>query len=161
MDQLRAPWRIEYIKMPKNKGCILCDKPKEADDAANLILYRGKLNFIIMNRYPYNAGHLMVAPYRHIATPEDFTEEELLEHYQIVRRAISVLRKVFHPDGFNTGMNLGKVAGAGIDTHIHTHLVPRWLGDTNFMPVLTGTKVISSALEESYQELKAGFTIKK
>ncbi|MBA7558971.1 AP-4-A phosphorylase [subsurface metagenome] len=157
MEQIWAPWRIKYIQMEKPQGCILCDKPKENDDALNYILYRGKKNFIIMNCYPYNGGHLMVAPYRHIASLEELTDEELHEHFETVRRSIRVLKKVFKPDGFNTGMNIGRVAGAGIGGHIHTHIVPRWQGDTNFMPILGDTKVINEALTETYEKLKGKF----
>jgi ATP adenylyltransferase len=157
MDYLWAPWRIEYIEMGKPAGCILCDKPDQSDDAGNLILCRGEQNFIIMNRYPYNAGHLMVAPYRHLATPEDFTDDELSEHYGLVRKCLGVLREVFHPAGFNLGMNLGRAAGAGIEGHAHTHIVPRWSGDTNFMPVLSGVKVVSEAITETYRRLEGQF----
>jgi len=157
MEQIWAPWRIKYIQMEKPQSCILCDKPKENDDALNYILYRGKKNFIIMNCYPYNGGHLMVAPYRHIASLEELTDEELHEHFETVRRSIKVLKKVFKPDGFNTGMNIGGVAGAGIGGHIHTHIVPRWQGDTNFMPILGNTKVINEALTETYEKLKGKF----
>ena len=158
MEHLWAPWRVEYIRMEKPDECILCRNPLESDDESNLIVHRGRNNFVIMNKYPYNPGHLMVAPYRHIATPEDFSDEELNEHYQIVRRCLQVLRGLFNPAGFNLGMNLGKVSGAGIDQHIHTHVVPRWQGDTNFMPVIAGTKVISEALADTYEKLKREFS---
>ncbi len=157
MEQIWAPWRIEYIQTEKPEGCILCEKPRESDDARNYILYRGDKNFIILNSYPYNPGHLMVAPYRHVATPENLTEEERREHFEIVSRSIKVLRQVFNPGGFNIGMNLGKVAGAGIDDHFHTHVVPRWLGDTNFMPVLADTRVLPEALADTYQKLVGKF----
>ena len=157
MEQIWAPWRIEYIQTEKPEGCILCEKPEQTDDAQNYILYRGDKNFIILNSYPYNPGHLMVAPYRHVATPEDLTEEERHEHFEIVSRGIKALRQVFNPGGFNVGMNLGKVAGAGIDDHFHTHVVPRWLGDTNFMPVLADTRVLPEALADTYQKLVGKF----
>ena len=157
MKQLWAPWRIQYIQMEKAEGCILCDKPKENKDVANYILYRGDKNFVIMNSYPYNAGHLMIAPYRHLSSLEELTDAELHEHYEIVRQCIGILREVFSPDAFNIGMNMGRVAGAGIDDHIHSHVVPRWNGDTNFMPVLDDIKVINEALAETYQKLKAKF----
>ena len=157
MKQLWAPWRIEYIKMEKPAECILCNKPKQKDDAANYILYRGDKNFIIMNRYPYNSGHLMIAPYRHIANLEELTDEERHEHFEIVSRSVKILRQLFNPAGFNLGINMGKVAGAGIDDHIHTHIVPRWLGDTNFMPVIADTKVINEALAETYKKLQGKF----
>jgi ATP adenylyltransferase len=143
--------------MEKPKGCILCDKPKENNDAQNYILYRGDKNFIMMNLYPYNAGHLMIAPYRHIANLEELNNEELREYWQIVTRSLKVLRKVFNPGGFNIGINMGKAAGAGIEEHVHTHIVPRWHGDTNFMPVIGDVKVISQALAETYQKLKEQF----
>ena len=110
-----------------------------------------------MNTYPYNTAHLMVAPYRHVANLDELTDSERGEHFEIVSRCVRVLRRVFSPDGFNIGMNLGRVAGAGIDKHIHTHIVPRWAGDTNFMPVIADTKVVNEALEETYQKLKGEF----
>lgn len=157
MKYLWAPWRIEYIKKADEPGCILCHKPAEKDDAASYILYRGRWNFIIMNSYPYNAGHIMIAPYRHVANLDELSDEEGNEHFQLVRRSITVLRRVFKADGFNVGMNLGRIAGAGIDKHIHTHVVPRWAGDTNFMPVVGDTRVINEALEETYHKLVGEF----
>ena len=158
MERMWAPWRIEYIQMEKPDGCILCDKPKENNDAQNYILYRGQKNYVILNAYPYNPGHLMIAPYRHTAIFEELTDEELKEHFEIVRRCTSILREVFKPDGFNLGINLGKVAGAGIDDHFHTHIVPRWQGDTNFTPVIADVKVIPEALADTYQKLKDKFS---
>ena len=157
MKQIWAPWRIEYIQMEKPEGCILCDKPKEKYDVANYILYRGEKNFIIMNSYPYNPGHLMIAPYRHVANLEELTDEERCEHFEMVSRSVKILREVFNPAGFNIGMNLGKIAGAGIDDHIHTHIVPRWQGDTNFMPVIADLRVVPEALAETYEKLKRRF----
>ncbi len=157
MEQIWAPWRIEYIEMEKPEGCILCDKPKENNDALNYILYRGDKNFIIMNSYPYNPGHLMIAPYRHIANLEELSDEELHEHYQIVSKSLKVLRQVFNPGGFNIGINMGREAGVGIEEHLHTHIVPRWHGDTNFMPVISDVKVLPQALAETYEKLKDKF----
>ena len=157
MKQIWAPWRIEYIQMEKEKGCILCQKPKQNKDAPNYILYRGDKNFVIMNKYPYNPGHLMVATYRHIANLEDLTTEELHEHFEIVSRSVRLLREVFKPQGFNIGINAGAVAGAGIADHFHTHIVPRWTGDTNFMAVVAETRVVSAALADTYQKLKDRF----
>jgi ATP adenylyltransferase len=157
MEHLWAPWRIEYIKKADKVGCIFCQKPAEEGDASNYILYRGQKNFIIMNSYPYNPGHLMIAPYRHIANLDELTKEELGEHHELVRRSVTVLTQVFKPDGFNIGMNLGRVAGAGIDKHIHSHIVPRWAGDTNFMPLIADTNVINEALEETYKKLAGKF----
>jgi len=157
MEQIWAPWRIEYIQMEKPEGCILCDKPKQNNDALNYILFRGEKNFVMLNAYPYNPGHLMIAPYRHTASLEELTDEELKEHFEIARHSITILRQVFNPGGFNLGINLGGVAGAGIDDHFHTHVVPRWQGDTNFMPVIADVKVLPEALSETYQKLKDKF----
>jgi len=143
--------------MEKAGGCILCDKPRQNSDAQNYILYRGDKNFIIMNTYPYNPGHLMIAPYRHLANLEELTDEELHEHFEIVSRSIKIIRQVFNPGGFNIGINMGKLAGAGIDDHFHTHIVPRWQGDTNFMPVISDVRVLPEALAETYEKLKDKF----
>ena len=154
MKIMWAPWRIEYIRSPKHDGCIFCDFPKENRDKERLILYRGKHCFIIMNNYPYNPGHVMIAPYRHVGRWEDLTDYELLEMMQLSQLMIKALKKTMNPQGFNMGVNLGRVAGAGIDDHVHLHIVPRWNGDTNFMPVIADTKVIPESLEEAYDELK-------
>ncbi|NJE42353.1 HIT domain-containing protein [Thermococcus sp. GR6] len=154
MKVLWAPWRIEYIRSPKYDGCIFCDFPKENRDRERLILYRGKHSFIIMNNYPYNPGHVMIAPYRHVGKWEELTDEELLEIMKLSQIMIKALKKAMDPHGFNMGVNIGHVAGAGIDDHVHLHIVPRWNGDTNFMPVIADTKVIPESLEEAYDELK-------
>ena len=143
--------------MKKPEGCILCEAPRQDNDVVNHILYRGDKNFVIMNSYPYNPGHLMVVPYRHIASLEELTDEELHEHFDIVSRSITVLRQVFSPGGFNLGINIGKAAGAGIEDHVHTHIVPRWQGDTNWMPVISDVRVLPEALTETYQKLKGKF----
>ena len=157
MKYIWAPWRITYIRSEKPQGCILCDKPKQDKDAENYILYRGKLNFVMLNAYPYNPGHLLIAPYRHAAGLTELTEKERNEHYQLVSRSIEVLKKTFNPAGYNIGSNLGKVAGAGIDDHFHSHIVPRWQGDNNFVPVLADVRVIPQALGDTYKDLAAGF----
>ena len=157
MKHIWAPWRIEYIRAEKPAGCILCDKPKEKKDKQNYILYRGKNNFIMLNSYPYNPGHLLIAPYRHTGNMEELADEERNEHYRLVSRSIIVLKEVFKPAGFNMGANLGKVAGAGIDDHFHSHIVPRWQGDTNFIPVLGDVRVIPQALDDTYKLLKGKF----
>ena len=158
MDQLWAPWRVEYIQMESPSGCILCKKPRQNNDTANYILYRGAKNFIILNRYPYNPGHLMIVPYQHTANLEELTEEQLHEHFDIVSRSIMVLKQVLNPGGFNLGMNIGMVAGAGIADHIHTHIVPRWQGDTSFMTVISDMRVLPEALDETYKKLKDKFS---
>jgi ATP adenylyltransferase len=157
MEQIWAPWRIEYIQREKSEGCILCEKPKQSRDAVNYILYRGDKNFIIMNAYPYNPGHLMVAPYRHVANLDELTDEERHEHFDMISRSIKIIRQAFNPGGFNIGINMGKVAGAGIEEHVHTHVVPRWQGDTNFMPVVAEVRVVPEALAETYEKLKGKF----
>ncbi|WP_461862810.1 HIT family protein [Thermococcus sp.] len=154
MKILWAPWRIEYIRSPKHDGCIFCDFPKENRDRERLILYRGEHAFVIMNNYPYNPGHVMIAPYRHVGRWEDLNDSELLEIMKLSQLVIKALKRAMNPDGFNLGVNLGRVAGAGIDDHVHLHVVPRWNGDTNFMPVVDDTKVIPESLEEAYDELK-------
>ena len=157
MEQIWAPWRMEYIQQEKTEGCILCEKPGQDSDEANYILYRGDGNYIIVNAYPYTPGHLMVAPYRHRAGLEGLTAAERHEHFDIVSRSVLVLRQLFGPDGFNLGINIGKVAGAGIADHVHTHIVPRWGGDTNFMTIISDVRVIPEALAETYQKLKGKF----
>jgi ATP adenylyltransferase len=157
METRWAPWRVGYIlgedssaeATPPAKpetGCIFCDKPGADDDAGHLIVARARFCFVLLNLYPYNNGHLMVAPYRHVARLEDLPDEEIAEVMQVTKRIEPVLREKLNPDGFNIGMNVGRVAGAGIDAHLHLHIVPRWGGDTNFMPVLADTKVIPQSL---------------
>lgn len=157
MKHIWAPWRIQYIEMPKPEGCILCDKPKQDTDALNYILYRGEQSFVMLNGYPYNPGHLMVAPYRHVANIEEMTKEERDEHFEIVSRGVRALRQVLGSGGFNIGMNIGRAAGAGIEGHFHTHIVPRWEGDTNFMTTLSDVKVMPEALADSYNKLRGKF----
>ena len=160
MKELWSPWRMEYILREKPKGCIFCTACAEQRDQENLILHRGKHNFVMMNRYPYNNGHLMVVPYRHVSMLTDLTIEEQVNMMSLVNSSVEVLQEVMRPDGFNIGMNLGAPAGAGIKDHIHMHIVPRWVGDTNFMPVFADTRVIVEALEQSYSKLKPVFDCK-
>lgn len=157
MENIWAPWRIDYIEMDKPESCFFCDKSKVSNDTNNYILFRGKYNFIILNSYPYNPGHLLISPFRHISTFHDFLDSERNEHFKIISRGIDCLTKVYNPGGYNIGLNLSRLAGAGVVDHIHTHVVPRWSGDTNFMPILTDTKVIPQALSDTYQRLKAYF----
>lgn len=157
MDTLWAPWRIEYILQPKDDGCIFCEKPKQHNDLANLIPYRGQTCYVIMNYYPYNNGHIMVVPYRHTCDLTSLSHEENLEMMSLVSKSIQVISKALNPHGFNIGMNLGSVAGAGVKDHLHFHVVPRWNGDINFMPVVGHTKVISEALEVTCKKLKQYF----
>ena len=155
MKRLWAPWRITYIReIEKIEGCIFCTKPAENQDDKTYILYRGDYTFILLNIFPYNTGHLMVAPYRHIANLEDLTPEEQQELLHLTTISVQALKRAFQPEGFNLGINLGRAAGAGFDQHLHMHIVPRWTGDTNFMPVIGDTKVIPEGLEETYKRLK-------
>lgn len=154
MEDLWAPWRIDYILSKKPEGCIFCNKPAENRDEENLILYRGKQHFIILNAYPYNNGHLMVVPFRHTSNLSGWAETEQQEMMQLASLAVELLKVAMHPDGFNLGINMGIVGGAGIADHIHLHIVPRWNGDTNFMPVLSDTRVISEHLRATYINLK-------
>lgn len=154
MKKIWAPWRIEYIRSEKGEGCIFCQKPKERRDVQNCILFRGKKNFVMLNLYPYNPGHMMVAPYRHLATFEELSDEELFEHFDLMRKCARALKGAYKPDGFNIGINLGRVAGAGVEGHVHTHIVPRWNGDTNFTTVVSDIRVIPQALASTYTDLK-------
>jgi ATP adenylyltransferase len=148
---------MEFIGMKKSGSCFLCENPAQDNDVENYILLRGAKNFVILNRYPYSPGHLMVAPYRHIDSPEDLTAEERNEHSEIVNQCLKALREEYAAEGFNIGVNLGKAAGAGVAGHVHTHVVPRWMGDTNFMQVLADVKVMPEALAETYKRLKSKF----
>jgi ATP adenylyltransferase len=154
---LWAPWRIDYIRGSKEGDCFLCRIFGEKSDRENLLLHRGKTCAVLMNRFPYNSGHLMIAPYRHIAGLDELTSEENLEMAALTARALDVLRQVMSPQGFNIGYNLGEAAGAGLKDHLHQHIVPRWVGDTNFMPVLDGPRVIPEALEATYDLLVSKF----
>jgi len=153
MRRIWAPWRIEYIRSEKPQECIFCQKLRENRDAENYVLFRGKDNFVMLNLYPYNPGHLMVAPYRHLSDLQDLTEEEMLEHFDLVRKSTRALRDEYKPQGFNIGLNLGRVAGAGIEDHVHTHVIPRWNGDTNFVTVVSDIRVVPHALDATYAEL--------
>lgn len=159
MDYLWAPWRIEYIRRDKSKKetCIFCQKASEDDDKKNLIVYRGKTAFVLLNLYPYNNGHLMIAPYRHTHDFINLSDEESAEIDKLTKLSLKVLEMCLKPQGFNLGMNLGNVSGAGIADHIHRHIVPRWLGDTNFMPVTGNTKVMLHGLQETWLELHKAF----
>ncbi len=158
--QLWAPWRMRYIKAgdkSEGEGCIFCFKPQADKDKENLILYRSSHNFVIMNLYPYNNGHLMVVPYQHAADLQPLPEETLLDFMQTTQKCLTVLHQTMKPDGYNMGINLGRVAGAGIDDHVHMHIVPRWNGDTNFMPVIADIKVMPEYISETYNLLKNEF----
>jgi len=150
---LWAPWRMEYILRKKTKECIFCLDKDEAQDKTKLILSRSSLSFVIMNRYPYNNGHLMVAPFKHFPAIEDLDGDTVLDMFMMLKKSMSILRTCLRPEGFNVGINLGRVGGAGIEDHLHIHIVPRWHGDTNFMPVLGDVRVMPEHLEETYNKL--------
>ncbi len=157
MQALWAPWRMELIESGKPKGCIFCLFPAEDRDRENLILGRSEHSFVMLNKFPYNNGHLMVIPRRHLSALTELREEEFLDLHRLLQRSIELLGEAYHPEGMNVGMNLGKVAGAGIADHLHYHAVPRWGGDTNFMPVLSATKVMIEHLQASYDRMRPMF----
>lgn len=153
--RLWAPWRLEYVQRVRKGGCFLCDIIKDKNnERQNLVVSRGKTAFLLINRYPYNNGHLLVAPYRHIELMGDLTDTELLELMKQASRGCDLLKNVIKAEGFNVGLNLGTVAGAGLKEHLHLHIVPRWAGDTNFMPVLTDVKVIPQHLDDLWHKLR-------
>ena len=156
MERLWATWRAPYIRTVAQEGggCIFCRLPADRNDEGNLILYRGRSAFIILNRFPYNPGHVMAAPYRHVPSLGGLTKEEVLEIWRLTKLSLRAIGEAMKPDGFNVGVNIGRTAGAGVEGHVHVHIVPRWDGDTNFMPVLGGTKVISESMEKVYRELR-------
>ena len=154
MDTLWAPWRIKYINgTHKTKGCLFCNASKESADKKNLIIFRSKDSFCILNKFPYNNGHLMLCPYRHIKDINQLRNEEILDLFHTLAKMQKLLKETLCPDGFNVGINLGRLSGAGIPGHLHLHLVPRWKEDTNFMAVACNTKVISQSLLKLYDEL--------
>ncbi|MFA6032808.1 MAG: HIT domain-containing protein [Myxococcota bacterium] len=159
MERLFAPWRMEYIRSGGSgpEGCIFCDKPMEAGRRDNLLLYADDLTLVMLNRFPYSNGHLLVVPRTHTASLAALGPAEFEALFRAVSRCVEILKAAFRPDGFNVGINLGRVAGAGIDQHLHVHVVPRWNGDTNFMPVLGETKVISEHLLATYDDLLPRF----
>ncbi len=158
MNYLWSPWRMAYIQTPKNQqSCIFCKALEENQDAENLILFRGKSVFVILNRYPYTSGHILVVPYAHQPSLEKLDPVGRAEIMEVASQWIQVIQEVYHPQGFNLGINIGEAAGAGIADHVHLHVVPRWQGDTNFMSTLGITRVLPESLEDTYQRLKAGW----
>lgn len=154
MDKLWAPWRISYISTAKEqKGCLFCRTSKSSFDRKNLIILRSRHVFVMLNKFPYNSGHLMVSPYRHIKDLKSFTNEEILDMFSTLSKMQDILKETLNPDAFNVGINIGRGAGAGIPGHLHIHIVPRWREDTNFMPVVFNTKIISQSLNALYAKL--------
>ncbi len=152
-----APWRADYILGPEEKGCIFCNALRSKKDKNKLVLYRGRTAFVIMNKFPYNSGHVMVVPHRHIGTLLKLKQNESLEFMELIQLTVKVIKATLNPDSFNIGMNMGRGAGAGIPYHMHMHIVPRWSEDTNFMPVIGKTRVVSFGLDLIYGILKKGF----
>ena len=161
MEKLFSPWRSQYISSfaneEKKDTCVLCDAYNGSDDEASLVVYRGREAFVLMNKFPYNSGHLMVLPARHTSDFQSLTKSEMAETTELLRLSERALRELFHPQGFNIGMNIGRSAGAGIDAHLHWHIVPRWNGDTNFMPILADVKVVSEDMTAQWKRLRDMF----
>ncbi len=159
MDKLWAPWRMEYIRAKKDKGdgCVFCIKSDEDNDRDNLVLHRGESAFVLMNLYPYNNGHIMVCPYEHVESTETLSKDCMAEIMGLADASMEIFRKTMNAQGFNFGANIGIAGGAGIADHIHFHIVPRWVGDTNFMPVVGQTKVMVDGLLDTYDKLKTEF----
>ena len=153
-QRLWAPWRLDYIQGPKPDECIFCTGPRAGDDRESYIVRRGEHCFAILNAYPYNNGHLMVAPFRHVPSIEELDPPALLELMTMAQRALAALREAYSPEGFNLGINQGKIAGAGVEHHVHLHVVPRWGADTNFMPVVGDTRVLPQSLADSYEDVR-------
>lgn len=157
MERLWAPWRMEYITDDKFHGCIFCSGPEQATDRERLILWRSPLSLVMMNRYPYSNGHLMVSPNRHTADLNTLSAEEMLDLFETLRLCRNILQENLSPQGFNIGLNLGRAAGAGIEEHLHFHIVPRWGGDANFMTVVAEVRVIPEHLLATYDKLLPAF----
>ncbi|MFZ0217633.1 MAG: HIT domain-containing protein [Candidatus Dormiibacterota bacterium] len=159
MEHLHAPWRMAYIGGPEPPGCLFCRvrEAPAAEDETNLLLLREPEALVMLNKFPYNAGHLLVAPRAHVGTLTDLDDEQTLALMQLVRRSLHVLQEAMSPGGFNVGVNIGRPAGAGIPDHVHFHVVPRWDGDANFMPVIGEVKVVNEHLQQTWANLRAGF----
>jgi len=154
MKTMWAPWRMEYILGGKDEGCIFC---RALSDQDNLTLYKGNVTMVVMNKYPYINGHLLVAPTRHLSFLDQLRKNEMGDLLETVEKSVGILKKVMNPDGFNVGLNLGKVAGAGVEEHLHFHIVPRWFGDTNALTVFADVRVIPEHLQATYNNLKPYF----
>jgi ATP adenylyltransferase len=158
MNYIWSPWRMKYIENhEKEEGCVFCNAQAKEDGAANLIVFRSKYAFVILNRYPYTSGHLMVIPFEHIASLEELDPATRAEMMELTSKCISMLRKIYHPQGFNMGANIGEAAGAGVPGHVHIHIVPRWGGDTNFMSALGETRVLPEAIEDTFKRVREKF----
>lgn len=161
LDRLWTPWRASYVTGaagPRDDACFLCASPRADRDEETFILHRGARSYVLLNLYPYNSGHLMVAPYGHIGSLPALDRETATELWELTQLAVRALTQEYRPEGFNLGMNLSRAAGAGVPDHLHFHVVPRWVGDTNYMPVTAGTKVLPERLEETYRRLRPRFS---
>lgn len=160
MEQLFAPWRIEYVERDGNEaidGCPFCVLPERENASEALVVAESEHAFVLLNNRPYNPGHAMVIPREHTGAYTDLEEDVLVDHARLKQRTIEALERAFDPDGINSGLNLGNASGGSIDDHLHTHVIPRWIGDTNFMPIVSETKVIVQAVEETYDQLHEAF----
>ncbi len=158
MDYLWSPWRMTYIEnADKEEGCVFCNAQAQPDGPQNLIAFRGRLAYVILNRFPYTSGHLMVVPFEHQATLEELDPATRAEMMELTARAMTVLRRIYNPQAFNMGANIGEVAGAGVKEHVHLHIVPRWKGDTNFMSALANTRVLPESLDVTWQRVRDAF----
>ena len=153
MENLWAPWRMEYILGKREPYCIFCPEGDGHSDEERLILHRGRLVMVMMNKFPYNNGHLLIAPWRHAAGLEELAEEEMTHIMQWLKLSTRIIKQIMHPDGFNVGLNLGSAAGAGVEAHLHFHVVPRWQGDTNFLTVFDDVRSIPEHLKQTYEKL--------
>lgn len=162
MEQLWSPWRMKYIENHiKEAGCVFCNAQAKTDGMENLIAFRGERAYVILNRYPYTSGHLMVIPFEHKPNLEELDPATRAEMMELTSRCTTVLKSIYKPQGFNVGVNIGEAAGAGVAAHVHIHIVPRWHGDTNFMSSVGGTRVLPEALEDTYERVKAAFDLSK
>ncbi|HSM70303.1 MAG TPA: HIT domain-containing protein [Anaerolineales bacterium] len=157
MNHLWSPWRMEYLENNKEDGCVFCIAQEMQDGAENLIAFRSENAYVILNRFPYTSGHIMVNPYKHVSTLEELDPETRAEMMELTTKCTSVLRDIYKPQGFNVGVNMGAAAGAGVPAHIHFHIVPRWAGDTNFMSTVGQTRVLPETLKDTYERIKNGF----
>jgi ATP adenylyltransferase len=159
MKRLFSPWRMKYIQNTKNndEGCIFCNALKKNDDDANLVIVRGNASFVMLNLFPYTSGHVMVAPFAHKANLDELTPQSRAEMMELVSQCIAVLKKVYNPQAFNVGANIGEAAGAGVPGHVHLHIVPRWTGDTNFMSTVGEVRVLPEAIEQTYNRVRVAW----